>query len=448
MAISVTSEERRRRFPRPADLMMKTTLPRSSTIDRVQTVSARSLRGLDWTVFFVADVQTGFGPFVAVFLTTQKWTQVDIGLILTVSGLVSLIGQIPFGALVDAVRSLRAAAIIALIAIGVSAFAFTTWPIFPVVFVSRVVHAVASGVLGLALVSISLGLVGSRGISERLGRNAAFASAGTGIAAAIMGAFGYYLSSHAVFILAGALVLPAIFALSFIKVEEIGPISGAPRRAKAPLAGFREIMRNRPLIIFAVCVLLFHLANAAMLPLAASMLTLRSSQAATAMVAAAIVIPQFIVTLLSPRVGKLAHRWGRRPLLLIGFAALALRGFLFAATSEPHIFVFIQILDGVSAAAFGVLVPLTIVDLTREHGHFNLAQGVIGCGLGIGAAISTTLAGYVSDKFGSHSAFNLLTMLAVLGFVAVALAMPETKPLETAEPAVAAKPSQDGAGRA
>jgi MFS family permease len=452
MAFSVTSEERRRRVPRPADLMMKTTLPRSSTIDRVRTLSARSLRGLDWTVFFVADVQTGFGPFVAVFLTTQKWTQVDIGLILTVSGLVSLLGQIPFGALVDAVRSVRAAAIVSLVAIGLSAFAFTAWPIFPVVLVSRVVHAVASGVLGLALVSISLGLVGSRGISERLGRNAAFASAGTGIAAAIMGAFGYYLSSHAVFILAGALVLPAIFALTRIKADEIKPISATSRKAsakaKAPLAGFGAILRNRRLIIFAVCVLLFHLANAAMLPLAASMLTLRSSQAATAMVAAAIVIPQFIVTLLSPRVGKLAQRWGRRPLLLTGFAALALRGFLFAATSDPHIFVLIQVLDGVSAAAFGVLVPLTIVDLTREHGHFNLAQGVIGCGLGIGAAISTTLAGYVSDRFGSHSAFNLLTMLAVLGFVAVAFAMPETKPLETEEPGLAIKPSQDGADRA
>ena len=206
-------------------------LQRNSNKDRARPVSARSRRGLDWFVFFVADIQTGFGPFVAVFLTTQKWTQVDIGLVLTVSGLVSLIGQIPFGALVDAARSVRAVAALALVAIGASAFAFAAWPIFPVVLASRVIHAAASCMLGLALVSISLGLVGESGVSERLGRNAAFASAGTGIAAAVMGACGYYLSNRAVFFLAGALVLPAIFAVSRIRADEIGPASDAARGA-------------------------------------------------------------------------------------------------------------------------------------------------------------------------------------------------------------------------
>jgi MFS family permease len=274
-------------------------------------------------------------------------------------------------------------------------------------------------------------------MSERLGRNAAFASAGTGIAAAIMGACGYYLSSRAVFFLAGALVLPALFALLRIKADEIGQTSGASRgtivHPESLAAGLAEIIRNRALIIFAICVVMFHLANAAMLPLAASMLTLRSGEGATIMVAAAIVVPQFIVMLLSPWVGRTAHRFGRRPLLVLGFGALALRGFLFALIADPAGLVIVQVLDGVSAAALGVLVPLTIVDLTREHGHFNLTQGFIGCGMGIGAAISTTLAGYVADNFGSHSAFNMLSLLAAAGFVIVVLAMPETKPRPEAE---------------
>ena len=155
-------------------------LQRSSNEYRLRPVSTRIVGSLDWFVFFVADIQTGFGPFVAVFLTTQKWTQVDIGLVLTVSGLVSLVGQIPFGALVDAARSVRAVAAFALVAIGASALAFAAWPIFPVVLASRVIHAAASSMLGLALVSISLGVAGESGMSERLGRNAAFASAGTG----------------------------------------------------------------------------------------------------------------------------------------------------------------------------------------------------------------------------------------------------------------------------
>ena len=390
------------------------------------------MQGLDWLVFFVADIQTGFGAFVSVFLTTQKWTQGDIGLVLTASAVVSLVGQIPCGALVDSARSPRLTAALALVAIGACAAAFAAWPIFLVALVSRMVHAAASTVLGLALVSISLGVVGQSGMSERLGRNAAFASAGTGVAAAVMGACGYYLSNRAVFFIAGALALPAIFALSRIRGDEIGPASdaarGAPINPWALATGLVEIARNRSLLLFALCIVIFHLANAAMLPLAASMLTLHSSQAATLMVAAALVVPQFTVTVLSPWVGRTAHRWGRKPLLLLGFGALALRGFLFASITEPHWLVVVQVLDGVSAATLGVLTPLTIVDLTREHGRFNLAQGAIGCAMSIGAAVSTTLSGYMTDVFGSHAAFTMLTALAAMGFVVLTFAMPETKP--------------------
>ena len=86
---------------------------------RARTPSRRSLRGLDWFVFCIADVQTGFGPFVAVYLTTQKWTQVDIGLLLSVAGLVALVGQMPGGALVDAAKSERFVAGVAVVAIAI-----------------------------------------------------------------------------------------------------------------------------------------------------------------------------------------------------------------------------------------------------------------------------------------------------------------------------------------
>src|ERR1700723_2933985 len=146
------------------------------------------------------------------------------------------------------------------------------------------------------------------------------------------------------------------------------------------------------------------------------------------MVAGAIVVPQLIVTLLSPWVGRTAQRLGRRPLLLLGFGALVVRSFLFTAITEPHLLVLVQVLDGVSAATIGVLTPLTIVDLTREHGHFNLAQGAVGCAVGVGAAISTTLAGYVSDRFDSPTAFLIMAGFGLLGLAAAGLAMPETRP--------------------
>ncbi|MGU3493091.1 MFS transporter [Xanthobacteraceae bacterium A53D] len=393
--------------------------------------STRSQRGLDWFVFCVADIQTGFGPFVAVFLTTQKWTQLDIGLVLTVSGLVSLVGQIPIGALVDRVKSIRTTAIIALIAIGISAVAFAAWPIYPVVLASRILHAVASVVLGLCLVSLSLGLVGASGMGARLGRNAAFASAGTGVAALTMGGLGYYVSHQSVFFLAAVLVGPALYALMAINAAEIRPVvDTAPsekRDWKSTFRGVAGLAKNRALVIFCACVVMFHLANAAMLPLAASMLTLRSSEAATIMVAAAMVVPQFTVTVLSPLVGMGTQRFGRRPFLIAGFAALAVRGLCFAFTTEPTILVAIQILDGVSAAVLGVLVPLTVSDLARGK-HFNLAQGTVGCAMGIGASISTVLSGYVADTMGAYSAFMTLACVAGAGLLAVTVLMPETRP--------------------
>ena len=383
-------------------------------------------------MFFVADVQTGFGAFVAVFLTEQKWTQTDIGLLLTVSGLVGLIAQAPSGALVDAARSERALAAAALVAIAASAFTFAAWPVFLVAIASRVVLAIASTILGLAIVAISVGLAGEHGLARRLGRNAAFASAGTGIAALLMGACGYYLSARAVFYISGALALPAIVALFYIRPSEIAPASDAARGVKtdpaAQFTNFVALIRQPGVVIFALCVMMFHLANAAMLPLAASLVTQRSDKTASLLVAAAIVIPQFTVTGLSLVVGRLADSWGRRPLLLFGFGALALRGVLFAATRDPTTLVAIQLLDGVSAAALGVLVPLIIADLTRDCGHFNLAQGSIGAAMGVGASLSTTLSGYVTDRYGGALAFDMLAVLAVLGLALLALAMPETRP--------------------
>jgi MFS family permease len=395
-------------------------------------IPTRSWRGLDWCVFFVADVQTGFGAFVSVFLTDQKWTQADIGLLLTISGLVSLFGQAPCGALVDAVRSQRTLAAIALVAIAASAFAFAAYPIFVVVLLSRLVLAIASCILGLSLVAISLGLASERQLARRLGRNAAFASAGTGIAAALMGASGYWFSDRAVFYLAGALAIPAIVALFYIKAGDLKPPHRAEaattNRLGAQFASVMAVLRQPHIITFALCVAMFHLANAAMLPLAASMVTLRSNKLATILVAAAIVVPQFTVTLLSPIVGRLADSWGRRPLLLFGFAALAIRGVSFALFADPRALVAIQLLDGVSAASLGVLVPLAIADMTRNSGHFNLAQGTVGCAMGFGASLSTTLSGTLSDRYGSAFAFDTLAILAVLGLILVTLTMPETRP--------------------
>ena len=384
-------------------------------------------------MFFLADVQTGFGPFIAVYLTTEKWTQVEIGLILSVSGLTSLLGQMPGGALVDWARSERLVAGLAVAAIGVSALAYAVWPIFPIVLCAALLHAVSSCVLGPAIAAISLGLVGQSAISRRLGRNARFASIGSGIAAAVMGTFGYLLSSRAVFLVTVALTIPTILALACVRADDINPdrCHGAiPRKDDTGPATTSIMMlaRNRPLLEFALVVMLFHFANAAMLPLIGSFMTTQSAAWAPALIAACMIVPQIVVAVMSPWVGRRAQTWGRRPLLLIATGALVCRGILFAFVRDPHLLVVIQMLDGVAAAVLGVLVPLVIVDVTYGSGHFNLAQGIVGTATGIGASVSMLFASYLSDHFGSEVAFLSLAVSAAMALALVWLTMPETRP--------------------
>jgi len=394
--------------------------------------SRSSKRGLDWFAFFVADIQTGFGPFLSVYLTTQKWTQVDIGLVLSIGSLASLIGQVPGGWVVDRVQSKRRVAALAVIGIGVSALLIALTPVFATIAAAKLLHVAASSVLGPAVAAITLGLVGHASVGPRLGRNARFAATGNGLAAGVMGACGYFVSAQAVFFVTAFLAMPALLALRQIREHDVDPIradggidaSETNQRA----ASLGRFVRRPGLIVLVGCVLLFHLANAAMLPLVGSDVTARSGRWATVLVAACIIAPQGIVAVVSPSVGQLAQTWGRRPVLLIGFAALPLRGALLALTNNPYMVVAIQTLDGISGAVMGVLVPLALADIARGTGRFNLAQGIVGSATGIGATLSTIGAGYLADRFGITSAFWGLAAMGVLALVLLLAMMPETRP--------------------
>ena len=246
-----------------------------------------------------------------------------------------------------------------------------------------------------------------------------------------MGTVAYLLSSRSVFLVTFILAIPTLLALKSIREREIDAAQahGAVAREvpDADATSVLNLMRQRPLLIFAGSVLLLQLANAAMLPIMAGVVTTRSSQWASVLIAACIIVPQAIVALTSPSVGRKAQQWGRRPLLLLGFAALAIRGVLFATVSDPYLLVAVQVFDGVTAAVFSVMIPLVIADIAFGSGHFSLAQGIVGTATGIGASLSTVLAGYVSDKFGSSVAFLGLAAVAATGLAMIWLVMPETR---------------------
>ena len=385
-------------------------------------------RALDLVNFFVADVQTGFGPFVAVYLTTHKWTQIEIGFALTLGTVTSLISQLPAGALVDAVRNKRMAASWALIGVIIAALLLALRPNQLPVLVAQILHGFASCVITPAIAAISLHLAGHAALGERLGRNARFASIGNGLAAAVMGATGAYFSSRIVFFLTAALCVPALAALWSIGA---GPHARAQTTIRVlDLSGLKRLLADRRLLIFAICVMLFHLSNAAMLPLAGSAVTMRAGHFANLIIAACIVVPQCVVALLSPWVGRAAQRIGRKRLMLLGWGALPLRGLLLAVLPGAWPLVMGQAVSGISAAVFGVLLPLLAADLTLGTAHFNLCMGILGLALYLGAAVSTTLSGGIADDAGMTAAFLVLAAIGLLGVIVVWLAMPETRPAE------------------
>ena len=402
---------------------------------------ARSGLGLDLLNGLVASSQTGFGAFIAVYLTAQAWTQVHVGEALSLGTAVAMVSQLPAGALVDAMRSKRLAVAAGGVAVAASALLFAAWPRPLPVLAAEVLHGFASCVIAPAIAALSLALVGQAGLGERLGRNARFASLGSAGSAALLGWLGTYVSGRAVFWVTAVLMMLGLMALRLLPPgsavrPDLSP-SLRPRQGRGAL----RVLLDRRLLIFAAGLALFNLSNAAMLPLVAGELTRRAGNSANLVIAACIIAPQALVAVLSPLVGRKASRWGRRPLLLLGFAALPVRGALLAVVSAtPTAVVLVQTLDGISAAVVGVLLPLVAADLTRATGRFNLCMGFLGLATGIGATLSTTVSGLVADGAGPRTALLALAAVGTAG-VAVLLALPETGPSETA-PSIVAEASQ------
>jgi MFS family permease len=241
------------------------------------------------------------------------------------------------------------------------------------------------------------------------------------------------LSYRAIFLAAAALVLPLLAALGRIQPSDIhfGRASGAPDHqgpGAPPRARRLSLWKNRGLLTFAGCVFLFQMANASMLPLAGEALAYGKGAYSSLIVSALIVVPQVIVALMAQWAGRRAKTWGRRPLLLIGFAALPIRALVFAWTTDPMILIAAQVFDGVSGTMLGVLTALTVADLTRSTGRFNLAQGLVGTMSGVGASLSTTLSGLIAGSLGRAAGFLGIATVALVAVLLLWLLMPETKP--------------------
>jgi MFS family permease len=395
----------------------------------MRSPSKPTLHGLDWLNFFLADVQTGVGPFLAIYLAGYGWNEQRVGIALTVGGIAGILTQTPAGGLVDRLHSKRAliGAAVAALAVGalLIAFAPSFWPVMS----AQILIGGASSVFAPAICAISLGIVGQRAFDARQGRNQTFNSAGNVAAAVSMGLLGYFFSNRSIFFFVAICTLPTILALRSIQAGEIDYelARGAGKKSQdGKPVGVSALFKDRPLVIFLICAVMFHFANAAMLPLLGEMLAKGQGRHSMMFMSACVVTTQLVITMIASWSGRTAGSWGRKPLLLIGFGVLPVRAVLYTLTHHSVALIAIQILDGVGAGIFGVVSVLVIADLTRGTGRFNLTLGAISTAVGIGAALSQVIAGSIVEQFNFNFAFLFLGAIALAAFAILYFFMPET----------------------
>ena len=387
---------------------------------------------LDAVNFLAADVRNLFGPFVNVFLVTgQHWTQTDVGLLTTASGLLGISLQTPIGAAIDVTRAKRGVIVLAMAAMTVSAIIIFVAPHFwPMAFALSVL-AVAGDAFAPAVSALTLGLVTRDQLARRLGRNSAYDHGGNIAIALLAGGVGYLFSQRAVFLMvpvfaaltaAAVLSIPAK-AINHDRARDLTTDGEAPGGA----AGYRVLFKTRPLMIFALCAFLFHFANAPLLPLVGQKLALQFPQEATAMMSFCMIAAQGVMLPIAIFVGRNADNWGRRPIFLIAFAVLPIRAALYPLSDNAFWLIGVQLLDGVGAGIYQALTPLMISDMMRGTGRFNLAQGAVATTMGIGAAISGLAAGVAVDHFGYSVSFLAFGAAAAVAFLVFFGFMPETR---------------------
>lgn len=401
----------------------------------IRLPSPRAARGLDAMNFTLADVRDGLGPYLGIWLiTTYGWEAGAVGSVIGAAGIAGLLAKAPAGVVVDALPDKRLMLMAATIAITLSCLMVLVSPAWGVVLASQVLAAAAAAVIAPAIAALTLGLVGPGGFSRRMGRNEAWNHGGNAATAAAAGFAALWLGPVAVFVIMGMMALLALAATATIPADEVDHrLARGLSEGESTQGGWRLLMSRRPLLVLAISVAVFHFANAPMLPLVGQVLAIADPAHATTLMSACIVAAQLVMVGTAWLAGARADSWGRKAIFLAGFIILPLRGWLYTVWHDPYWLVGVQLLDGIGAGVFGVLLPLMVADLSRGTGHFGAALGAMAVAQGLGGSLGNAIAGQVAQRGGYDTAFLMLAAIAGLGALFFTLAMRETR--EDAAPA-------------
>ncbi|MDZ8096927.1 MAG: MFS transporter [Nostoc sp. DedQUE05] len=399
--------------------------------------SKKSLRSLDYLNVFLADVRDGVGPYLSIYLkASANWNPAQIGMAMSASAIATVIAQTPAGALVDRLRQKRMLIVLAAVFVSIGCIAMGLFPNLPVVIGSQIMIGIAAAIFPPAITAITLGLVGHERLDRRVGRNETFNHTGNLLAATLAGLVGYFIARKAIFFLVAAMAVGSIISVRMIREREIDHElargDGEEReeednqKHQQGHEGILQLLSDCQILFFSIAVVLFHFANAAMLPLVGQELAQGKGTSDTVYMSACIIVAQLVMIPVSNLAGRFAHT-ARKPIFLLGFAVLPIRGVLYTFSGNPYFLVSVQILDGIAGGIFGVLSVLMVADLTKGTGRFNVTQGMLNTAIGIGAGLSNVLAGFVVKSAGYNVGFLILAAIAVVALAVFWFCVPETK---------------------
>ncbi|WP_373544263.1 MFS transporter [Chamaesiphon sp.] len=387
----------------------------------------RSLQALDRLNLSLGDVRDVFEPYLAIFLTAERqFDPAQVGIILAIANIAGIIAQTPIGAVVDASKYKRQLIAISSVAIAIGYLMIINVRSFPVILLAQAGIGIAAVTIIPAVSAISLGLVGQERFSRRIGRNETFHRSGNVVTAIIAGILAQITGLAWIFYLLIFLCIATTILVFQIRDRDIDNTAARAGGDDRSQTSGMDLLKDRPLLTFGLAVFLFYAANAA-LPLLSQHLTGGQATAASGFISAFIGVAQLTTIPVVIWASKAADVWGRKPLLLVAFAATTVRALLYGLNANPWFVLWVQTLDGLAAGILAVAIAIVVADLTKGTGRFNLAQGGIYTTIGIGAAVGNLASGFLAKTAGFPIAFLMLSAVAALGSGWLWFAMPETK---------------------